>query len=75
MTDAAPPSIKPCVLCGTPTEYYPFPGGPHKLSMRLTHGHPDVYIVCDDCFGQDSEELAYRIADLPWERRRESLVE
>lgn len=69
------PNRKPCVLCGTEVGYWPLLGR-NKVSMRLTHGLPDVYIVCDDCFVVDStEELCEQVFAVPEARRLQSLAE
>ena len=71
----APPNRKPCVLCGTEVGFWPL-SGRNKVSMRLTHGLPDVYILCDTCYsGGDTETLCERINAVPEARRIPSLAE
>ncbi len=71
----APPNRKPCVLCGAEVGYWP-QSGRNKLSMRLTHGLSDVYIICDSCLSvsDDSEALAFVIMTRPEQDRRQSLA-
>ncbi|HEY5838186.1 MAG TPA: hypothetical protein VIT19_04055, partial [Pyrinomonadaceae bacterium] len=70
-----PPNHKPCVLCGLEVGFWPVPGR-NKVSMRFTHGLPDVYIVCDTCYiSDDTEALCGRIFAVPEARRLQSLAE
>lgn len=70
-----PPSRKPCVLCGIEVGFWPVLGR-NKVSMRLTHGLPDVYIVCDTCYvSGDTEALCDRIFAVPEAQRLQSLTE